>query len=157
MLMVLPGAGQQRQIYLFPDFRQGAIFVGGAHRPRNVTMNIDALGQRIYYYEGQTLMELTQLHRLDSIKISGHTFVLNGKLLCERLALQRETVLVNWKFNKVNMGAAGRWASRHRTMWKCYGAIPIWNPFKEKDTIALPEPSLRKFGRAGVTTLTFSA
>lgn len=107
MLMVLPGAGQQRQIYLFPDFRQGAIFVGGAHRPRNVTMNIDALGQRIYYYEGQTLMELTQLHRLDSIKISGHTFVMNGKLLCERLTLQRETVLVNWKFNKVNMGAAG--------------------------------------------------
>lgn len=52
-------------------------------------------------------MELTQLYRLDSLKISGHTFVMRDNLLCERLALQNDTLLVNWKFNKVNMGATG--------------------------------------------------
>lgn len=103
----LPGWGQQHQIYLFPDFREGSIYVNGAHRPQQVKMNIDALGQRIYYFQGETLMELTQLYRLDSLKISGHTFVMKDDLLCERLALQNDTLLVNWKFNRVNMGAAG--------------------------------------------------
>lgn len=107
LLLSVSAFSQQRQIYLFPDFQQGAIYVNGSHRPQNVTMNIDALEQRIYYLQGGTLMELTQLYRLDSLKISGHTFVMKNDLLCERLALQNDTLLVNWKFNKVNMGAAG--------------------------------------------------
>lgn len=75
-------AAQQRQVYLFPDFPSGSIYVNGVHRPRQVKMNIDALGQRIYYFQGDILMELTQLYRLDSIKVSGHTFVRKQGLLC---------------------------------------------------------------------------
>jgi len=105
--VALAGAAQQRQIYLFPDYQQGAIYVNGFHRPQQVSLNIDALGQRIYYFQGQTLMELTQLHRMDSLLVGGHTFVMHDGLLCERLALQKDTILVNWRFNKVNMGSAG--------------------------------------------------
>ena len=121
MLMVLPGAAQQRQIYLFPDFPSGSIYVNGVHRPRQVKMNIDALGQRIYYFQGDVLMELTQLYRLDSIKVSGHTFVRKQGLLCERLALQKDTVFVNWKFKRVHMGSAGALGvtthSNVQTLW----------------------------------------
>ena len=104
-LAALPGAAQQ--IFLFQDFVPGSVFVGGSARPQNVSLNIDALGQRIYYLQGETLMELTQLHRLDSLQAGGHTFVMKNGFLCERLALPRGTVFVNWKFNKVNMGSAG--------------------------------------------------
>ena len=114
-------AAQQRQVYLFPDFPSGSIYVNGVHRPQQVKMNIDALGQRIYYFQGDVLMELTQLYRLDSIKVSGHTFVRKQGLLCERLALQKDTVFVNWKFKKVHMGSAGALGittqSNVQTLW----------------------------------------
>ena len=114
-------AAQQRQIYLFPDFPSGSIYVNGVHRPQQVKMNIDALGQRIYYFQGDVLMELTQLYRLDSIKVSGHTFVRKQGLLCERLALQKDTVFVNWKFKRVHMGSAGALGvathSNVQTLW----------------------------------------
>ncbi len=106
-LMSFSGVAQQRQVYLFPDFPDGSIYVSGIRKPQQVKMNIDALGQRIYYFQGDVLMVLTQLYRLDSIKVSGHTFVPKQGLLCERLSLQKDTVFVNWKFKKVNMGSVG--------------------------------------------------
>lgn len=98
---------QQQPIYLFSDFQPGDVYMNGSHRPRRAELNIDALGQKIYFLQGETLMELTQLHQMDSLQIAGHTFVMHGGLLCERLAWQEDTVYVNWKFNKVNMGATG--------------------------------------------------
>ena len=100
-------AGAQQRLYLFPEFKSGEISFKGFSRPERVAMNIDALGQKIYYLQGETLMELTNAAMIDSIKVSGSTFVMKEGLLCERMAWQNDTVYVNWKLKKVNKGSKG--------------------------------------------------
>lgn len=108
LVAALSASAQQKQpVYLFPDYQEGEFFLGGSHRPQRARLNIDALGQRVFYFQGETLMELTQLHRLDSIRVGGHTFVVKDALLCEQVTVEGNPVWVNWKFDKVHKGSTG--------------------------------------------------
>ena len=103
---VLPATAQQR-FYLFSEFQPGTISFKGYDRPEQVVMNIDAMGQRIFYLQGETLMELTNPQMIDTLKINGKKFVMKDGLLCEQMAWTADTVYVNWKFKNVNKGSKG--------------------------------------------------
>ena len=109
LLSALTGLGAlaQQRYYLFSEFMPGEISFKGYSRPENVIMNIDAMGQRIFYFQGETLMELTNASMIDTLKINGKKFVMKDALLCEQMAWQNDTVYVNWKFKRVNKGSKG--------------------------------------------------
>ena len=97
----------QQRYYLFSEFKPGEILLKGYSRPERVLMNIDAMGQRIFYFQGETLMELTNASMIDTLKVNGMKFVMKEDLLCEQMAWQNDTVYVNWKFKNVNKGSKG--------------------------------------------------
>lgn len=105
-LMVL-SASAQKHIFLFPEFQDGTISFKGYPQQEKVVMNIDAMTQTVYYYQGETLMELTNVPMIDTLSLGGKTFVIKDGLLCERLAWPEDTLYVNWKFKKVNVGSKG--------------------------------------------------
>ena len=109
LLLALTGlsALAQQRYFLFSEFMPGEITFKGYSRPEKVIMNIDALGQRIFYFQGETLMELTNASMIDTLKINGKKFVMKEALLCEQMAWQNDTVYVNWKFKRVNKGSKG--------------------------------------------------
>lgn len=104
-LLALPLAAQQ-PLYLFPEFMSGVLHFSGFN-PEKVPVNIDAVGQRILYQKGESVMELTNAYSLQSLEVNGKTFVMKNGLLCEQLAWQQDTIYVNWRFKKVNMGSVG--------------------------------------------------
>ena len=106
VLLLTPLAAQQR-FFLFPEFVPGEISFKGFTRPDRVVMNIDALGQKIFYLQGETLMELTNVSMIDSLRVDGKKFVMKEGLLSEELAWPGDTVYVNWKFKNVNKGSKG--------------------------------------------------
>ena len=105
-LLVTPLAAQQR-FFLFSEFVPGEISFRGFSRPEKVVMNIDAMGQKIFYLQGETLMELTNASMIDSIRVEGKKFVMKDGLISEELAWPGDTVYVNWKFKNVNKGSKG--------------------------------------------------
>ncbi len=106
VLLVTPLAAQQR-FFLFPEFVPGEISFRGFSRPEKVVMNIDAMGQKIFYLQGETLMELTNASMIDSIRVEGKKFVMKEDLISEELAWPGDTVYVNWKLKNVNKGSKG--------------------------------------------------
>ena len=97
---------QQRFIFLFPDFEEGHIqFINRS--VADVRLNFDALSQTVYYYDGETLMELTNLNMVSRIEADGRTFVVHDDRLCEAIEREKGRVLVNWKFKNVNTGSVG--------------------------------------------------
>ena len=97
---------QQRFIFLFPDFEEGHIqFINRS--VADVRLNFDALGQTVYYYDGNTLMELTNLNMVSRLEADGRTFVVHDDRLCEAIEREKGRVLVNWKFKNVNTGSVG--------------------------------------------------
>lgn len=108
-LMLLPVPclqAQQRFIFLFPDFEEGHIhFINRS--VADVRLNFDALGQTVYYYDGETLMELTNLNMVSRLEADDRTFVVHDDLLCEAIEREKGRVLVNWKFKNVNTGSVG--------------------------------------------------
>lgn len=100
----------QNVFYLFPDYAEGEILFQGMSRPAKVKMNIDAIGQRVFYYQEDKLMELTNLDMVRTIKVGERMFLMKDGLLCEALQDQARndfTLFVNWKFRKVNVGSKG--------------------------------------------------
>ena len=101
-------AGAQKVFYLFPEFTDGEILFQGMSRPARVKMNIDAIGQRIFYFQGDMLMELTNPDMVRTIKLGERMFLMKEGLLCEAIRQWESfTLLVNWKFKNVNVGAKG--------------------------------------------------
>lgn len=108
-LALMPQAflqAQQRFIFLFPDFEEGHIhFINRS--VADVRLNFDALGQTVYYYDGNTLMELTNLNMVSRLEADDRTFVVHDERLCEVIEREKGRVLVNWKFKNVNTGSVG--------------------------------------------------
>ena len=106
-LSVLSLAAQQnKRIYLFPEFTVGQMEFYN-HTIVDVKMNFDAAGQKVYYYDGGTLMEMTNLPMVKILQVGDRVFVVREGLLCEVFDKAIGPVLVNWKFKSVNKGSVG--------------------------------------------------
>lgn len=97
---------QFERMYLFPDFTVGHIqFFNGSEV--NIKMNFDARNQKIFYYDGDTLMEMTNLPMIRTLTVEDRVFIVREGLLCEVFDNEKGPVLVNWKFKNVNKGSKG--------------------------------------------------
>lgn len=97
---------QFERMYLFPDFTVGQIrFFNGSEV--NIKMNFDARNQKIFYYDGEALMEMTNLPMIKTLTVQDRVFVVKEGLLCEVFDNEKGPVLVNWKFKNVNKGSKG--------------------------------------------------
>ena len=106
-LSVLSLAAQQnRRIYLFPEFTVARMEFYN-HTVVDVKMNFDAAGQKVYYYDEETLMEMTNLPMVKILQVGDRVFVVREGLLCEVFDQAIGPVLVNWKFKTVNKGNVG--------------------------------------------------
>ena len=106
-LLSLPILAQaQGHFFLFPDFVEGHIrFVNRSEEV--VRMNFDALNQKVFYYEGETLMELTRPELISRVEVGERTFTVRDGFFCEIIDREGGKVLVNWKFKQVNVGSKG--------------------------------------------------
>lgn len=109
LLLVLAGlpAFAQDPVYLFPEYENGH-FTFIDNRNADARTNFDMLRQKIYYREGEDVMEMTGMERLGTLTVGNRRFVMAGGMLCEVVAREggRE-VLVNWKIRKINRGYKG--------------------------------------------------
>jgi len=96
----------QEPIYLFDDFQNGRITM----KPKTdvkVKFNIDAACQKIYYYQGEVLMELVNLHLIDTIFVNDRRFVWKNDCLCEKVPLGNGEVYINWLLRSSFVGKEG--------------------------------------------------
>ena len=70
------------RLYLFPEFTLGHFDLYN-HSTVDAKMNFDAGGQKVYYYDGDTLMEMTDLHMVKTLTVGDRVFVVRDGLLCE--------------------------------------------------------------------------
>lgn len=97
----------QQPVFLFRDFQPATLSFQGFERKERLLLNIDAMGQRIFYLQGETLMELTNMYQIDTLLVNGKSFVMKEGLLYEELAWPGDTLYINWKFKNVNKGSKG--------------------------------------------------
>lgn len=106
LLTTLPALQAQKRFYLFPSFQEAHIsFINRSEA--DVPLNFDALGQTIYYYDGDTLMELVNPELIREVLVDGRRFVMREGKFCEAVRRESGNVLVNWKFKHVNVGSKG--------------------------------------------------
>ncbi len=79
----------------------------GNTKTEHLKMNIDALGQKIFYYQGETLMELVNMNMVKSVEADGRSFIFKDGMLCEICENENGVILINWKFRNVNVGSRG--------------------------------------------------
>lgn len=104
-VLPMPLRAQQR-IFLFPEFVDGQIVFINQSRA-DVRLNIDTFNQVILFYDGETLMELTNPEMIRVLKAGERSFVMKEGLLCEVIGRDSGPVFVNWKLKKVNVGSKG--------------------------------------------------
>lgn len=106
LFFVCASVAARQPVYLFPEFVVGHIeFHDRSHA--DVKLNFDALGQKILYYDGETLMEMTNLPMVKILEAADRVFVVKEGLLCEVFDRPGGPVLVNWRFRQVNKGSKG--------------------------------------------------
>ena len=96
----------QDQFLLFPEFVRGHM-VFSNNATTDVLLNFDALHQKIYYVQGDKLMEMTNMASLRTLTAEDRHFVMHDGLFCEVLEQDGEQTLVNWKFRNINKGSKG--------------------------------------------------
>lgn len=94
-------------IPLYPEFKQATVFMKN-HTRIIAPMNYDMSADKMYYKDGDTVMELSLDNPVDSIVWAGeHSFVLMNGKFCEQVKLGGKPVLVQWRLKKVSLGKSG--------------------------------------------------
>ena len=92
---------------LYPEFKQATVYMKN-HSRIVAPMNYDMSADKMFYKDGDTVMELSLDNPIDSIVWAGeHSFVLMNGKFCERVQLSDKPVLVQWRLKKVSIGKSG--------------------------------------------------
>ena len=95
------------QVPLYPEFKTATVYLGN-HTQIVAPMNYDLGADKMYYKDGETVMELSLSNPVDSIVWKGaHSFVLRAGHFCEKMKLGGKPVLVQWRLKKVSIGKNG--------------------------------------------------
>ncbi len=103
---VLSVSAQGERIFLFDNFAEGLIkFKTGAVNASK--MNYDANNGKMYFMQGETLMELSVPEEIDNIKFGDRNFVGRNGDFVERCTVKHGTVDILWRIHKVHEGYVG--------------------------------------------------
>lgn len=107
ILLFSAAAHAALKVPLYPEFRKATVYMSN-HTRTIAPMNYDMGTDKMYFKDGETVMELTGDNQIDSIVWAGeHSFVLLGGKFCEKLQLGGKPVLVHWRLKKISIGKSG--------------------------------------------------
>lgn len=106
LALVCAGAHAQEPIYLFPDFTQ-ATFKLKTHIKTSARINIDAKYQKIFFLQGDDVMEMTNGPLIDTLYVDGRKFVWRNDCLCEYVQRDYGDIYINWKLRDTPSGKIG--------------------------------------------------
>lgn len=99
-------SAQGERIFLFDNFGTGLVkFKSGAKSV--YPMNYDANNGKMYFMQGQELMELVGVSQVDSIAFGTRKFVQKNNDFVEILQLQHGAVGIKWRIKKIHEGYVG--------------------------------------------------
>ena len=99
-------SAQGERIFLFDNFARGLIkFNTGA--VNTSMMNYDANNGKMYFMQGDELMELVMPQEIDSIKFGDRVFVGHNGDFRERCKLKHGQVEILWRIHKMHEGYVG--------------------------------------------------
>ena len=97
---------QSERIFLFDNFAKGAVhFKSGAINAS--LMNYDANNGKMYFMQGQELMELVGAETIDSICFGERVFLQRNGDFQEKYKMQNGEVKILWRINKIHAGYVG--------------------------------------------------
>jgi len=91
---------------LFDDYQESRITLKSGITV-TVKLNFDTAGQKIYYRQNDNLMEMTNCHLIDTIRVADRKFVWKDDRLCEFILHEGEVIYINWKFRESFVGKEG--------------------------------------------------
>jgi len=100
-------ASAQQVIFLFDDFTEAEIGFTRGGKPVKALFNFDTNAQKLYYMQGEQMMEMTNCFQIDTIRVDGRVFVWKDAKLCELCKCDGHEVLINWHFTKSYVGKEG--------------------------------------------------
>lgn len=106
MLCISIASAQGERIFLFPEFGEASIYM----KNRFVTkspMNYDANNGKVYFMQGDEMMELTNLMQIDSIRFDDRLFVVKNSDIVETHPTPAGPIQIKWRINKIHEGYAG--------------------------------------------------
>lgn len=106
LTMALTDLNAQGYIFLFKDFTQATFHMKDRSFAKS-KINIDTKGQKIYYMQGEDVMELTNLHRIDTISVGPRRFVYKDDMICEYVRNEHGGIYINWKLRDSYVGKEG--------------------------------------------------
>jgi len=106
LLLACSAAFAQKAIFLFDDFTDATIMLKGGSVAK-VKFNFDTDGQKIYYMQRDVMMEMTNCHLIDTVKVGERRFVWKDSRLCERYLVQGQEVFINWHATESFVGKEG--------------------------------------------------
>ncbi len=99
-------SAQGERIFLFDNFAKGFIkFKSGAVNAS--MMNYDANNGKMYFMQGETLMEMTGTQLVDSIQFGDRHFVGRDGDFVELYSLKHGIVKILWRIRKIHEGYVG--------------------------------------------------
>lgn len=81
--------------FLFEDFTPATLTVKGK-TVSGVSVNFDVNNQKLYYIDGEQVMEMTNCSEMDTMYVDGRRFVWHNELLCEYIPKEYGSIYVNW-------------------------------------------------------------
>lgn len=98
---------QNQPLFIFEQFANAKVYFKN-HSVTIVTMNYDAVNDKMYFKDQDDLMELTNAVQIDSIVWAGkRKFIPHEKGFLEQIKLENGIAFVHWRIKNVNVGAAG--------------------------------------------------
>ena len=97
----------QSPVYLFPDYTAGSVALKNRTFVKT-KLNLDTFHDKLYYMDGDQIMELDNLSDVSAVYIGDRTFIPQGKSLYEVVDLGTgTTLLVKWHQKKDPLGKKG--------------------------------------------------
>lgn len=106
LTMTLTDLHAQGYIFLFKDFTPATFHMKDRSFAKS-RINIDTKGQKIYYIQGEDYMELTDLHKIDTISVGPRRFVIKDDRICEYIRNEHGGIYINWKLRDSYVGKEG--------------------------------------------------
>ena len=98
---------QEKPLFIFEQFVNAKVYFKNSSITV-VSMNYDAVNDRMYYKDKGELMELSNQEMIDSISWAGkRCFITHGKNYLEKVSLDNGTCYIAWRIKNVNVGSKG--------------------------------------------------
>ena len=106
VLSCIPAVRAQEPIFLFPEFTK-ATFTFRQGRDVCADFNFDTKGQKLYFMQDGVTMEMTNTHRIDTVKADSRKFVFHDSKFCEYIRCATGDIYINWHLRDSFTGKVG--------------------------------------------------